>query len=156
MRRYRRMPAAIILAVIGVLGVGYVLAWDRVERIWKKSPGEQSVSALEKKIADGDKSAGTWMAYGEALAKAKDYARAAVAYKEVIRLEPVRKDAKFQCAVCLAQAGKADELHDYMKELVVAEPKLAMEILDRPEAQKFVSEERFAQLKVEARNQAMD
>ena len=155
MRRYRRMPAVIILAVIGVLGAGYVLAWDKVERIWKKSPVEQSVEALEKKIAAGDQSAATWLAYAEAL-KAKDPGRAATAYQQVIKLEPGHKEAKFQCALCLANAARANELHDFLKELVYAEPKLAMMILDRPEAQKYVSEERFALLKTEARNQAMD
>jgi hypothetical protein len=150
------MPAMIILAAIGLLGAGYVLAWDRVERIWKKTGGPQSVAALEKKIADGDKSAGTWMAYGEALGKAKEYGRGAAAYKEVIKLEPMRKDAKFQCAVCLANAGRSDELHEFLKDLVVNEPKLAMQVLDRPDVQKYVGEERFAGLKEEARNQAMD
>ena len=150
------MPAMMILAAIALLGAGYVLAWDRVERIWKKTGGPQSVAELEKKIANGDKSPATWMAYGEALGKAKEYGRAAGAYKEVIKIEPLRKDAKFQCALCLANASRADELHDFLKDMVVNEPKLAMEVLDRPEVQKYVAEERFAGLKAEAKNQAMD
>jgi cytochrome c-type biogenesis protein CcmH/NrfG len=161
MLRYRRTPALIVLVVMALLGVGYVLAWDRVERLWKKSPGEQSIQALEKRMADGDKSAGTWSAYAEALAKAKEHARAANAYKELIKLEPGKKEAKFQCAVCLANAAQGenrylDELYNFLNELLLAEPKLTMEILDRPETQKFMGEDRFVALKTEAKNQAMD
>ena len=155
MLQYRRTPALIVLAVMAVLGVGYVLAWDKVERLWKKSPGEQSIQALEKKIADGDKSAATWLAYAEAL-KPKDPARAATAYKEVIKLEPAKNQARFQCALCLANAGNSNELYDFLTDLVLAEPKLSMQILDRPETQKYMGEERFTALKTEAKNQAMD
>ena len=156
MLRYRRTPALVVLAVMALLGVGYVFAWDKVERLWKKSPGEQSVEVLEKRIADGDKSAATWLAYAEALAKAKEYKRAATAYKEVIKLEPAKTQAKFQCALCLANAGEKDGLHEYLKDLVLAEPKLTMEILDRPETQKFMTDDRLVALKEEAKNQAMD
>ena len=156
MVRYRRRPALIVLAVTALLGTGYVLAWDRVERLWTKSGGAEGVEALEKRIADGDKSAATWLAYAEALAGAKDHARAAGAYREVIRLDPGRREAKFQCALCLAHAGRGDELHGFLKEMILAEPKLVMEVMERPEAQRFLAEGRFADLKEEARNQAMD
>jgi hypothetical protein len=151
----------IVLAVMAVLGVGYVLAWDKVERLWKKTPGDQSIEALEKKITEGDRSAGTWMAYADALAKGKKFGDAAPKYKEVIKLEPGNKEAKFQCALCLARAGEAekrfvDELYNFVTDLVLVEPKLAMEILDRPETQKYMGEDRFVALKTEAKNQAMD
>jgi tetratricopeptide (TPR) repeat protein len=155
MVRYRRTPALIVVLVTAALGVGYVLAWDKVERLWKKA-GDQDIASLEQKIEGGDKSAGTWLAYAEALVKAKEYGRAAAAYGEVIKADRGKKEAKFQRAICLALAGRGDELYDFLKEMVLIEPKLTMEILDRPETQKFGGEARFTALKNEARDQAMD
>jgi hypothetical protein len=155
MIRYRRTPALIVLLVTVGLGVGYVLAWDKVERFWRGA-GDRDIASLEKKIEGGDKSAATWLAYAEALARAKEYARAATAYGQVIKVEPGRKEAKFQRAICLALATRGDELYEFLKEIVLTEPKLTMEILDRPETQKFGGEARFAMLKNEARDQAMD
>jgi cytochrome c-type biogenesis protein CcmH/NrfG len=160
MKRYPRTPALLIVLVALSLGALYVTAWGRVEALWKKQPGEQSVEALEKRIADeqakGSVSAATWFAYGNALADAKQWSKAATAYKEVLAIEPARKDAKFQCALALAQAGQADEFYSFQKELVYGEAKLAVELFERPEAQKYLAEDRFAALAREAKNQALD
>ena len=160
MNRHPRTPALLIVLVALSLGVLYVVAWGRVEAMWKKQPGEQSVEALEKRVADeqakGTASAATWFAYANALADAKQWPKAASAYKEVLAIEPGRKDAKFQCALALAQAGQADDFYNYQKELVYGEAKLAVEVFERPEAQKYLGQDRFSALAKEAKNQAMD
>lgn len=160
MKRYPRTPALLIVLVALSLGALYVTAWGRVEALWKKQPGEQSVEALEKRIADeqkaGSVSSATWFAYGNALGEAKRWPDAAKAYQEVLALEPARRDAKFQCALALAQAGQADEFYKFQKDLVYGEAKLAIELFERPETQKYLADERFSALAKEAKNQAMD
>lgn len=156
MQQYRRKPALIILVVALTLGVGYVMAWGKVERYLKKKNGDHSIEAIEQKIAAGDHSAGTWAAYAEALSKAGQHHKAADAYKQVLVLEPFKREMKFQYGLSLALAGRGDEFYAFQKDLVYSEAKLAVELLERPEAGKFMGEARFAALKEEARSQAMD
>ena len=160
MNRYPRKPAMIVLLVTLALGAFYVTAWGKIERLWKKQPGDQSVVALEKRIEDERNGAGvkveTWRAYGEALSDAKEYAKAATAFQEVLAIDPTQRDAKFQCGLALAQAGLADQFYNFQKDLVYSEAKLAVELFERPETQRYLSQERFASLSKEAKNQAMD
>lgn len=156
MNRYSRKPALIILVVATTLGVAYMVAWGQVERYLKKKNGDQSIEAIEQKIAAGDHSAQTWNSYADALLAAKQFGKAADAYKQVIALQPFKRDAKFQCGICLAHANRKEEFFAFAKEQVYSEAKLAVELLDRPEAQAFSNDPRFAALKDEARNQAMD
>jgi tetratricopeptide (TPR) repeat protein len=160
MKRYPRTPASLIVLGALALGVLYVVAWGRVEQLWKHQPGERSVEALEKRLAEEQKtgraSAATWRAYGDALVEAKRWSDAATAFKEVLAIEPANRNAKFQCGLALAQSGQADEFYKFQKELVYGEAKLAVELFERPEAQRYLAEERFSALSKEAKNQAMD
>lgn len=160
MNQYPRKPALIVLLVATVLGVVYVSAWGKIEQLWKKQPGGQSVEALETKIAEQRKAGGvtaaTWHAYADALVEAKQYSKAAAAFKELLLIEPFQRDAKFQCGLSLALAGDSDAFYNFQKDLVYGEAKLAVELFDRPETQKYRSEKRFADLVNEAKNQAMD
>jgi hypothetical protein len=156
MNRYNRLPALVILLVATVLGVAYAWGWDRMERWFKKTPDPLSIEALEKKITAGDKSAATWLAYANALGDAKQYSSAANAYKQVLAIEPFKREARFQCGIMLAQADRADDFYEFQKSLVYSEAKLAVELFERPETQKFLSQERFKLLFAEAKNQAMD
>jgi tetratricopeptide (TPR) repeat protein len=160
MTRHPRRPALLVLTVATVLGVFYISAWGYIERLWKKDAGNQGIAALERRIADetktGKLTAATWRAYGDALGDAKQYAKAATAYREALQLEPGSRDAKFQLGIALAQAGLADDLYAFQKDLVYGEAKLAVELFERPETQKYLAQERFAALAKEAKSQAMD
>jgi cytochrome c-type biogenesis protein CcmH/NrfG len=160
MTRHPRTPAFLVLTTAASIGILYVAAWGHVERIWKQTPGDRSVEALEKRLADEQKTgavkADTWLAYAQALGDARQFARAATAYKEVLALEPHRRDAKFQCGLALAQSDQPDAFHDFLKDLLYAEPKLAVELFERPESKTYLSQERFSALAKEAKNQAMD
>jgi tetratricopeptide (TPR) repeat protein len=156
MNTYPRKPAAIILAVTLVLGLAYATAWGRIQRLWKDQPTGQGVEALEKRIASGDRAAATWYAYGQALADAGQFEKAAAAFREVLAIEPTKRDALFQCGVALARAGNADGFYAFQKDLVITEAKLALELFDRPEARQFLAEDRFTTLVTEAKSQAMD
>jgi tetratricopeptide (TPR) repeat protein len=160
MNRYPRRPAMIVLLATLALGVFYVTAWGRIERLWKKQPGDQSLVALEKRIEEERKGSGvkveTWRGYGAALSEAKRFKDAAKAFQEVLAIDPQQRDAKFQCGLALAQAGAADEFYSFQKDLVYSEAKLAVELFERPETQGYLAQERFANLAKEAKNQAMD
>jgi tetratricopeptide (TPR) repeat protein len=161
MQRYPRRPSLIVILVALTVGVVYVTAWGKIERLWSKQPGEQSIEALEKRIAVESKAPGgvpiaTWTAYGDALSDAKQYTKAASAFREVLTIDPANRNAKFQCGLALAQSGAADDFYSYQKDLVYSEAKLAVELFERPEAQKYLSQDRFAALSKEAKNQAMD
>src|SRR4051812_44909904 len=160
MNRYPRKPALIVLLVTLAMGALYVTAWGKIERLWKKQPGDQSVVALEKRIEEERKGAGvkveTWRAYGAALAVDKRFKDAATAFREVLAIDPGQRDAKFQCGLALAQAGAADDFYSFQKDLVYSEAKLAVELFERPETQGDLAQERFANLAKEAKNQAMD
>jgi cytochrome c-type biogenesis protein CcmH/NrfG len=160
MNRYPRKPAVIVLLVSAVLGVVYVIAWSRVEAYYRDKNGGKSVEAIEKKIAEekakGTVSAVTWLAYGEALMDAKNFDKAAVAFKKVMELDPKQQEAKFKRGIALAQSGAADLFYQFQEDLVLSEPKLAYDVFQRTEAQKYLVEERFSYLAKEAKNQAMD
>jgi hypothetical protein len=160
MTRHPRLPALIVLVAATTLGALYLVAWGRVEKYWKKG-GDRTVDALQKQVeAEGKTTKGvsaeTWQAYAEALVGAKQFAAAADAFKEVIALRPGQKDAKFQCGLALAQAGAPNPFYDFLKELVYGDARVAEDLFSRPEAQKYLKEERFASLAKEAKNQAMD
>lgn len=160
MNQYPRKPALIVLLVATVLGVVYVSAWGKIEKLWKKQPSGQSLEAMEAKIEELGKAGGvpaaTWRAYADALMEAKQYSKAAAAYKEVLAIEPFQRDAKFQCGLALAMGGDSDGFYNFQKDLVYSEAKLAVDIFERPETQSFRKEKRFADLVNEAKNQAMD
>jgi tetratricopeptide (TPR) repeat protein len=160
MTRHPRLPALIVLVAATTLGALYLVAWGRIEKRWKNG-GNQTLAALQKQVESEGKSAKgvsaeTWQAYADALVNARQFAPAADAYKEAIALQPSRRDTKFQCGLALAQAGAPDRLYDFLKELVYGDARVAEDLLNRPEAQKFLKEERFASLAKEAKNQAMD
>jgi hypothetical protein len=58
--------------------------------------------------------------------------------------------------VVLAKAGDPDAFYSFMANLLLSEPRLALEIFGRPEIQRYMGEERFQSLLAQARVQSMD
>lgn len=115
-----------------------------------------SLENLEQQIAAGNAATEIWAAYGERLFTAGQFDRAAMAYEHVIEQQPYNRTARFQCGLAWANANDADRLLAFARNQLYFEPKLAAEILDRPEARRFLSDPRFAVLQKDARAQAMD
>ena len=159
MTRHPRLPALIVFVVAAALGGLYLVAWGQVEKYWKRG-GNQTLDALRTQVEAegraGTVSPETWLAYADALVAAKQFAPASDAYKEVIALQPGKRDPKFQCGLALAQAGASGPFYDFLKELVYSDAKVAEDLFSRPEAQPYLKDERFASLAKEAKNQAMD
>jgi len=160
MTRHPRTPALIILVTAFAIGTVYVVASAQIQK-HRKQTGDHTLEALARRITEEGKrpagvSADAWRAYADALMNAKQFDQAAKAYKEVIALKPDDRKSKFQCGLALAQANAADDFYNYQKELVYGEAKLAVDLFDAPEAQKYLKDDRFASLAKEAKNQAMD
>jgi len=74
-----------------------------------------------------------------------------------LTLDPARREAKFRLGLSLAQAGRSDDLFKNLTDLVYrSEAKVAVQLFERVEVQKYLTEERFANLSREASGQAMD
>lgn len=161
MIRYPRVPALMVLVITALLGLVYVLAWGEVDRFLKhQNGGAASLESLEKKIAEDSKkgtvAANVWFAYGEMLAQAGRHGDAANAFRQAMTVDPSMRQARFQCGLMLAMANRAEEFYNYQKELVYSEAKLAVELFERPEAQKFLGDEKFMALAKEAKSQSVD
>jgi cytochrome c-type biogenesis protein CcmH/NrfG len=160
MNHHPRKPAVIVLTVAAVLAGVFLVAWNKVEAYYKEKRGGNTIEAMEQRIAE-EKKAGavspqTWLAFGQLLMDGREYDRAAAAFKEVLEIQPLNRDAKFQRGLALAQSGQSDAFYQFQKDLVYSEAKLAVELFERTEAQRYLGEDRFSALEKEAKNQAMD
>jgi tetratricopeptide (TPR) repeat protein len=163
MIQYPRTPAAVILAVAVGLSISYALVSDKsaaTQDATGHSPRSLSQNAsigeLELAIATRTADARTWFLYGQRLLGAKRYAHAAEAYKKALELEPYLRDARFNCGLALAQAGKADVFLAFVNDLLLQNPKLTVDVLERCECQPYLAQPGFQLLLKDARNRAMD
>lgn len=115
-----------------------------------------SLKELELAIADPDAKPATWLQYGQRLFEEKRYAHAAAAYARVLAIDPYERQANLQSALALALAGDADAFHDFMRDLILRDPRLAENIFGRPESQTYLTAPRFVSLVKQAHVQAMD
>ncbi len=115
-----------------------------------------SLPELERRIADAPASVEVWGVYGQRLYDAKQFDRAALAFGRVIELQPYNRPARFQRGLSLAGAGDTEGVFAYLQETLYTEPKLVVELMDRPELRPFMGDAKFAQLQKDARSQAMD
>lgn len=115
-----------------------------------------SIVEIEKLIAEGNTSSKLWLQYARALQSANEYSRAAEAFRLVLKNEPYHNEALFQRAICLAQAERPVQLKEYMSELVLTHAKLAEEVFEREELNKFCELPEFKELVQEAKSQALD
>ena len=151
MNHYRRLPAIVVLVASLALAIAYARPWQAAG-----ATSGSDLRSLEHTIAAGKATTQTWLAYGQALDTAGQYARAAMAYEKVLESEPYHRPARFARARSLAKAGDRDGLLPYLQIQLHVEPKLVAELLDRPELSPYLSDPRFAALQKEARAQAMD
>jgi tetratricopeptide (TPR) repeat protein len=154
----RRLPSAIVLVVALSLSAVYAHRANLRRTHGSGSDAEHStLQELEQQIATGTARPETWSAYGHALFAADQYDRAALAFEHVIESQPSNREARVQAGLSLAAAGDADRLLAFLRDQLYFEPKLAVELLDRAEMQRFLTDDpRFSTLQKDARAQAMD
>ena len=147
-----RKPAAIVLLATFVAGAAIVSSTTTESRL----ADGPTLAQLEVAIADADASAETWLAYAQRLQQAGRLTHSIAAYQRVLELDPFSRTANLQCATVLAQAGNAGPLHAFLSKLLLVDPRLTQDILGRPEAQRYLTEDRFQSLLSQARIQSMD
>jgi tetratricopeptide (TPR) repeat protein len=146
MLQYPRIPALIALAVTVALGVTFF--W----LISAQGDAMSSSDARHSTTAD----AATWFFYGERLREAGRFTHAAQAYKKVLETEPYHREARFHCALSLAQAGDADKFMEFMDDVTRNFAKMAVDIFERREVAGYLSQPRFQEMRRDAQNLAMD
>jgi tetratricopeptide (TPR) repeat protein len=131
MKQHARKPAIFAILLTAGLGLAALAAGGLLSR---RTDAAASLQELELQIAAGKADAATWQHYGDALRDVKRFSHAAAAYRKALELEPDRREARVNAALVLGQAGDADGFFAMVQELTVNDPKLAVEVMDRPEA----------------------
>ena len=70
--------------------------------------------------------------------------------------DPYNRQARLQCASCLASAGNSDAFYAFLRSTLLVDPKLTLNILGRPEVGGYLGEERFVVLQKDAVAQSLD
>jgi hypothetical protein len=152
MTRHPRIPAALALLVSGALGFGLLAGTGQFRA---KDLASASVEDLEKRIV-GSTDGTIWEAYGDKLRAAGRFATASKAYDRALALAPDLPGPRLHRAVALAQAGDADAFFTYFSALSMTHPKLASDLLDRPELAPMRQDPRWSPAAANARAQAID
>lgn len=154
MLQHPRIPALIALAV--TLAIGAVVFWITTADGNAAHGSSATLEQLELTIANEQADATTWFHYGERLREAGRFTHAAQAYKKVLESEPYHPQARFNCALALAQSGDADEFYAFMDDVTRNFAKRAVDIFERPEVARYLSQPRFQEMRRDAQNLAMD
>ena len=145
MIQHSRIPAIITLAAIAGIGA-VVFANHR----GVATADESELAALQAAVAQPDAKPAAWLTYATKLQALGRFSRAEIAYKSFLESDPYNRQARLQCAICVALAGSGDDFAEFMKGTILVDPKLAVDIFGRPEAAKYLGEERFKALQREA------
>ena len=152
MIQYARLPAIVTLLVI--LGPGALFLYYRQSDATYTDPLQ--FQKLKDAIAAKDPKPADWLAYAQTLQNRKSYADACWAYAELLKLEPSNRQARLQGAICVAQTKNSSDFAAIVEQTIKADPKLAVELLRRPEAQSYLAAAEFQELQRTAQAQAMD
>ncbi len=151
MVHHSRIPAAAILLALFVLGV-----WPLLAHRSAGSVDDTQLLALQEAVAQPGAKAADWQRFAEKLQALGRDREAVQAYQRVLEKDESSRPARLQCALCLARVGDRDVFYAFMRATLAVNPKLTVEVLDRPEAQPYYSEQRFQALRREAAAQSMD
>jgi tetratricopeptide (TPR) repeat protein len=151
MIRRSRIPALIALLIVFAAGIFFL-------RTATKDASAQAaeLTRLQLIIARPDAKPGDWFEYARHLRDAEQYTRAVAAYQRVLEIDPYHHDARLQCACCYGLLGNPDDLLRFMKSSLLVDPKLTLNLYERPEIASFINDSRFKSLKNDAIAQSMD
>lgn len=152
MTRHPRIPAAVAMVLSGALGLGLLAGTGQFR---PSDLASATLEDLEKQIV-GSSDAALWEAYGDKLRAAGRFSTAAKAYDRALSLAPDLPGARTHRAVALAQANDADGFFAYFSKLSLTSPKLASDLLERPELAPLRQDARWSPAAASARAQAID
>ncbi len=151
------MPALLILLITLVVGAGYLTSWGKhltLREIMGASDG--ALADIEATIQTGKPTAATWRDYGNLLLARQRYVDAADAMKRAMELDAADQDLRVQYGLALAAGKNRDGFLEFMGSFVFSEPKLAMDLFERPECRGYLNDPAFAPLYKDAKGQAVD
>jgi tetratricopeptide (TPR) repeat protein len=142
-----------MLLALMAFGVGMFFA-----RRGRASDAQDSqLAQLQIAVGKPDAKPATWLAYGKALQSAKQYTSAVLAYDQVLKVDPYNREARQGCTYCKAVLNDANKLAQFIEDTIRVDPKLAKAMFEQmPELQKYLSEQRFKDLKLDAIAGSMD
>jgi tetratricopeptide (TPR) repeat protein len=151
MTRYARKPALVAMGVTALLGLGLFAATGQFR---KTDLSHATLEELEKKIV-GSTDGRIWVAYGDKLREKDRFENAAKAYQRALELQPDLADARLKQGLTLGQYSK-DAFFDYVGRLVISYPKLAVNLMARPELSALHADPRWEPAAAAAMAQAVD
>jgi tetratricopeptide (TPR) repeat protein len=146
-----RIPAIATLFLVLTVGIFFLYGL-------RKTSGatDAQLAELQHAVAAPNATATTWMQYAGKLQELGQYPRAAIAYRRVLEGDPYNRDARLNCALCLAKIGNADECFTFLRATLLLDPRLTLHILGRPEVGGFLADARWQTLKKDAVAQSLD
>jgi tetratricopeptide (TPR) repeat protein len=152
MTLHPRMPAIAALLLTACAGLGILAGTGQFRT---KDLAQATLQDLEKKIVGSDDGR-LWLAYGDKLVAANNPEGAAKAYQKAIKLQPDLMDARLNLGLALGAGKDADAFFEYVSRLCINYPKLANDLMKRPELGHLQSHPRWASMAATAQSQAID
>jgi hypothetical protein len=151
MTRHKRIPALAALLLSTGAGLAILAATGQF-----RTPDLQheSMESLEKQILT-TRDPKVWLAYGDKLRDAHRPDSAAKAYQKAVELQPDLPAARLNCGLALA-ACNADAFFDYANRLSSTYPRIAVNLLGRPELSPLHADPRWEPTVAAAEAQAAD
>jgi tetratricopeptide (TPR) repeat protein len=147
-----RIPALMMLLALMAFSIGMIFA----RRGTAGGVPDSQLAALKAAVAKPDVKWETWLKYGQALQAAKQHKDAAVAYEQVLKIDPYQSDARRGGAFCKAILGDKDAFLRFMRETTDLAPKLAKAIFEQPYVSVYLADARFEVVRKDAIAGSMD
>ncbi len=154
MKRYSRIPALLVF-VLALLGGIAALAAAGLLRRGGASGADLSLPAIERQIV-GSADPKLWSLYGQKLSDAGQFASAAAAYKRAAELSPDDTSLQLNEGLALGRAGSANDFFDFVTRLSQMYPKLAADLMARPELSALHADARWSPTQATVQAQALD
>jgi tetratricopeptide (TPR) repeat protein len=154
MTQHGRIPAIVAIVLTALVGLG---VFALTGQFGTTDLAHATLQDLEKRIV-GSKEGRVWKAYGDKLREQGRYDAAAKAYHKAVELQPDLMDARLNEGVALGQ-WNADAFFDYVSQLTMNYPKVAVNLMERPELgaiKTLTSDARWEMAKTAAQAQAID
>ena len=152
MTRHARIPAIVAIGLTVLFGLGIFAATGQFRHT---DLAHASLQELESKIV-GSTDGRVWMAYGDKLSEAGKFDAAAKAYQRSLELKPDLLDARLKRGMALGQSANANAFFDYVGRLSISYPKLAVDLMARPEVSPMRADLRWEPAQTAAQSQAVD
>lgn len=151
MTKHQRIPAIAAIVITALAGLGLFAATGQFR---KTDFAHASLHDLEKQIV-GSKDGRLWQAYGDKLGELGRHESAAKAYLRALDFQPDLADARLKAGLALGQSDP-DAFFDYAGRLSMNYPKLAVDLMERPELRPLHADPRWEPAEAGAKAQAVD